>query len=42
MEPGISRCSDRQVRETLVKSDAPEAKKKNNMCDVRIDPFGAH
>ena len=25
-----------------MKSDAPEAKKKNNMCDVRIDPSGAH
>ena len=25
-----------------MKSDAPEAKKKNNMCDVRIDSFGAH
>ena len=42
LEPGTSRCSDRQVRETRVKSDAPEAKKKNNMCGVRIDPFGAH
>jgi hypothetical protein len=30
------------MRITCVKSDALEAKKKNNMCDVRIDAFGAH
>jgi hypothetical protein len=41
LEPGSPGALTHK-RKILVKSDAPEAKKKNNMCDVRIDPFGAH
>jgi hypothetical protein len=42
LEPRNLSLLSRRNAGHLVKSDAPEAKKKNNMCDVRIDPFGAH
>ncbi len=38
---GISRCPHSQFGK-LSEIGRPRSEEKNNMCDVRIDPFGAH
>src|SRR5262249_31701859 len=41
LEPGSFRCQ-METAGHLGEIGHPESEEKNNMCNVRIDPFGAH